>query len=84
MGQQQKVAIARALVKDPVLILANEPTGEVDPIAGREIAEKLIELNTKSRTTLIVASHESFPYALADRSLFINAERLVSQKEAGY
>ncbi len=84
VGQQQKVAIARALVKDPVLILADEPTGEMDPIAGREIVEKLVELNKKSRVTLIVASHGTFPHAEADRTLFINAGRIVSQKEAEY
>jgi putative ABC transport system ATP-binding protein len=84
VGQQQKVAIARALVKDPVLVLADEPTGEMDPMAGREIVEKLVELNRKSKVTLIVASHGTFAHAAADRSLFINAGRIVPQKEAGY
>ena len=80
----RKVAIARALVKDPVLVLADEPTGEMDPMAGREIVEKLVELNRKSKVTLIVASHGTFAHAAADRSLFINAGRIVPQKEAGY
>jgi putative ABC transport system ATP-binding protein len=84
VGQQQKVAIARAIVKDPVLILADEPTGEMDPMAGREIFEKLIELNRKSQVTLIVASHTAILHSEADQTLFINAGRLVSQIEAGY
>ncbi len=84
VGQQQKVAIARALVKDPVLILADEPTGEMDPMAGREIVEKLVELNRKSKVTLIVATHGTFPLAQADRTLFLDAGRIVTQKEAGY
>lgn len=84
VGQQQKVAIARALVKDPIIILADEPTGEMDPIAGKEIVAKLVELNRKSKVTMIVASHGTFPYAQADRTLFIKDGRIVSQKEAGY
>jgi putative ABC transport system ATP-binding protein len=84
VGQQQKVAIARALVKNPVLILADEPTGEMDPIAGREIVAKLVELNRKSKVTMIVASHGAFPYTQTDRALFIKDGKIVSQKEAGY
>jgi putative ABC transport system ATP-binding protein len=84
VGQQQKVAIARALVKDPVLILADEPTGEMDPIAGKEIVTKLVELNRKSKVTMIVASHGTFPYTQADRTLFLKDGKIVSQKEAGY
>jgi putative ABC transport system ATP-binding protein len=84
VGQQQKVAIARAVVKDPALILADEPTGEMDPITSREISEKLIELNRKSKITLVVASHGTFMHSEADRTLFIKAGRIVSQKEAGY
>jgi putative ABC transport system ATP-binding protein len=84
VGQQQKVAIARAIVKDPALILADEPTGEMDPLTSREILERLIELNRKSKITLIVASHGTFMQSEADRTLFIKAGRIVSQKEAGY
>jgi len=84
VGQQQKVAIARAIVKEPTLILADEPTGEMDPITSREILKKLIELNRKSKITLIVASHGTFMHSEADRTLFIKAGTIVSQKEAGY
>jgi putative ABC transport system ATP-binding protein len=84
VGQQQKVAIARALVKNPVLILADEPTGEMDPIAGREIVAKLVELNRKPKVTMIIASHGAFPYTQTDRTLFIKDGKIVSQKEAGY
>jgi len=84
VGQQQKAAIARAIVKEPVLLLADEPTGEMDPISGKEIVEKLIELNKKSKVTLIVATHGTFPHNQADRTLFIKDGRIVSQNEAGY
>jgi putative ABC transport system ATP-binding protein len=84
VGQQQKAAIARAIVKDPALILADEPTAEMDPIAGREILDKLIELNRKSNITLIVVSHGTSIPLEADRTLFLKDGRIVSQKEAGY
>jgi len=84
VGQQQKVAIARALVKNPVLILADEPTGEMDPITGEEIVAKLVELNRKSKVTTVVVSHGAFPYNQADRTLFLKDGKIVSQKEAEY
>ena len=84
VGQQQKVAIARALVKNPILILADEPTGEMDPTAAEEIIAKLVELNRKSKVTTVVVSHGTFPYKQADRTLFLNNGKIVSQKEAGY
>ena len=84
VGQRQKVGIARALVNDPVIVLADEPTGEMDPISGNEIVNKLAELNRNSKVTLIVASHGTFPYHKADRTLFIRDGRIVSKKEAGY
>jgi len=84
VGQRQKLAIARALARDPTLIIADEPTGEMDPVSGREIATKLVELNRKYNVTLLVASHGAFSYSLAKRVLFLKDGRLVSQEEAGY
>jgi ABC-type lipoprotein export system ATPase subunit len=84
VGQQQKVAIARALIKDPSLILADEPTGEMDPIAGKEIVDKLVELNKKSKVTIVIATHGNFNYSQVDRAIFLNAGRIVSKEEAGY
>jgi putative ABC transport system ATP-binding protein len=84
VGQQQKVAIARAIVKNPILVLADEPTGEMDPITSREIRERLIELNRKLKITLIVASHGTFMSSEADRTIFVKGGRIVSQKDAGY
>ena len=84
VGQQQKVAIARSLVNDPILILADEPTGEMDPITGKEIFEKLAELNSISKVTIIVATHGTFPYDQGRKTLFISNGRIVSKGEAGY
>jgi ABC-type lipoprotein export system ATPase subunit len=78
------VAIARALIKDPILILADEPTGEMDPIAGKEIVDKLVELNKKSKVTIVIATHGNFNYSQVDRAIFLNAGRIVSKEEAGY
>ncbi|PVX23879.1 MAG: hypothetical protein CW691_09345 [Candidatus Bathyarchaeum sp.] len=79
VGQQQMVAIARALVKEPVIIIADEPTGNMDPIAGKEIVAKLVELNRESKITVVVASHGTFPYAEAGRTLFLKDGKISSQ-----
>ena len=70
-GEQQRVAIARALINEPELILADEPTGNLDSHTGADIIELLIGLREEKKTTLIIATHDTTVAARAPKSVHL-------------
>jgi len=75
-GQQQRVAIARALVGDPALVLADEPTANLDSHTGQEIVELMRRLNRERGTTFVFSTHDPRIMKAADRMLEISDGRL--------
>lgn len=77
-GQMQRVAVARALVGKPGLIVADEPTASLDAVAGAAVTDLLIELSGETGATLIVASHDSRLIGRLDRTLRLENGQLLS------
>ncbi len=72
-GEQQRVALARAFVSKPPVVMADEPTGNLDSTNGRHVLEMLLDLNRQEQTTLILVTH--------DRDLTSQADRLITLKD---
>lgn len=82
-GQQQRVAVARALVTNPKLILADEPTGNLDSKNGNEVMELLTELHT-SGATIIMVTHSSYDAQFSSRIITLKDGVILSEKENEY
>ena len=76
-GQQQRVAIARALVGRPQLLLADEPTGNLDTIASRQVLDLLEKINAERETTIVMVTHDPALAARARRKLHVLDGRLI-------
>ena len=81
-GQQQRVAIARALANQPPLLLADEPTGNLDRAASDELLELLHEIRAAEKTTIVVVTHDSAIADSLDRALLLEDGRLISTNES--
>ena len=75
-GEQQRVAVARAVAQSPRVILADEPTGNLDPATGAEVHALLMELNREHRMTLVIVTHNEELSRLAHRTLRLQDGRL--------
>lgn len=69
-GQQQRVAIARALINDPAIIMADEPTGNLDSKSGKEIMDLILSLNKTRKTTIIIVTH--------DQNIAMQTQRIIN------
>ena len=76
-GQQQRVAIARALVGSPAVILADEPTGNLDSTTGSEILDLLARVRSEHSTTVLIATHEQHIAAACDRLIRLRDGKVV-------
>lgn len=82
-GQKQRVASARAIVTDPKLILADEPTGALDSKAARQLLESFESLNQKMNATILMVTHDAFTASYADRIIFIKDGKIFNELVKG-
>jgi putative ABC transport system ATP-binding protein len=77
-GQQQRVAIARSLINDPIIVLADEPTGEVDSVTGNEIFDYLRIMNKKFNKTFVIVTHDTEYIKKGDKVFKIHDGKIVN------
>ncbi|MCW8194120.1 ABC transporter ATP-binding protein [Proteobacteria bacterium 005FR1] len=79
-GQQQRVAVARAIVSKPALVLADEPTANLDSVTMSHLMELFVELNEKHRITFLIATHDQRVMAYAKRRIHMQDGKIVSDE----
>lgn len=78
-GQKQRVASARAIITNPKLVLADEPTGALDSKAARQLLESFESLNQKMNATILMVTHDAFTASYADRIIFIKDGKIFNE-----
>ncbi len=78
-GEKQRVAAARAIITNPKLILADEPTGALDSKSARMLLEKLENLNDEFKATILMVTHDAFTASYADRIIFMRDGKIFSE-----
>lgn len=81
-GEQQRVALARAFITSPPILMADEPTGNLDSVNGQHVLDLMLQLNRQEQTTLVLVTHDSKLAAYADRIITLSDGRLVSDQIA--
>jgi putative ABC transport system ATP-binding protein len=79
-GEQQRVAIARALANDPPILLADEPTGNLDSVTGHNIIELLVSINRERNRTLVLVTHDTELASLADEVISLRDGRVIERR----
>ncbi|HHT28173.1 MAG TPA: ABC transporter ATP-binding protein [Firmicutes bacterium] len=82
-GQQQRTAAARAIIHKPAIVLADEPTGNLDSRAARQLMETFTQLNAAAETTITMVTHDPFAASFCRRILFIRDGRFYSEIQRG-
>lgn len=82
-GQMQRVGIMRALISDPPIIIADEPTGNLDSVSTKNVMKIFSQLNEKNQRTLIVVTHDTSLFAYADRIIYILDGKVIKEKSYG-
>ena len=82
-GEQQRVAIARALANDPEIIVADEPTGNLDSVTGKKIIDILVNLNQKQNKTLIMVTHDNYVASFSKEVIRIKDGEIVEKSKNG-
>jgi putative ABC transport system ATP-binding protein len=77
-GEQQRVALARAFMAQPPILMADEPTGNLDSVNGRHVLELLLSLNQRENATLILVTHDQMLASRADRIVTLRDGAIVS------
>jgi putative ABC transport system ATP-binding protein len=78
-GQQQRVSVARSMVNDPQILLADEPTGNLDSVSTQQVMDKIDEINTFDQRTIIMVSHNAAHLAYAHRVYYLKDGRVVRE-----